>query len=286
VLARHSLHPVSRALWAEARRRADARHELSALEAMVVQDVSELAGQGVQGRLLCEFGQTAGGQRATMDLRLGSAAFCAAPALGGQRLQVSLADAAGWLATFELTEEVRPDALMVVTQLRQMGLTLKVLSGDAQNAVAQVAQAVGISDARGACSPQGKLQAVQALQAQGHKVAMVGDGLNDGPVLAGADVSFALGQAAPLAQSQADFVLMGGQLAVLVPTLMRCHQTVRIVKQNLVWAAVYNAVCLPLALLGWLPAWAAGLGMALRSLLVVLNALRLASPSVAPQPQP
>jgi Cu2+-exporting ATPase len=156
-----------------------------------------------------------------------------------------------------------------------LGLQLKVLSGDAQSAVTQVASLVGIDDARGACSPQDKLQAVQAWQALGHRVAMVGDGLNDGPVLAGADVSFALGQAVPLAQSKADFVLMGGQLHALVQTLVRSRQTLRIVKQNLVWAAVYNAACIPLALLGCLPAWAAGLGMALSSLLVVLNALRL-----------
>jgi Cu2+-exporting ATPase len=100
--------------------------------------------------------------------------------------------------------------------------------------------------------------------------------LNDGPVLAGADVSFALGQALPLAQSKADFVLMGGQLSVLVSTVLRSRHTVRVVKQNLVWAAFYNAACVPLAVMGLLPAWAAGLGMALSSLLVVLNALRLA----------
>jgi Cu2+-exporting ATPase len=125
---------------------------------------------------------------------------------------------------------------------------------------------------------------MRGLQQQGFKVAMVGDGLNDGPVLAGADVSFALGQAVPLAQSKADFVLMGGQLGVLVDTLVRSRQTLRIVKQNLAWAAFYNAACVPLALVGWLPAWAAGLGMALSSLLVVLNALRLSAPLSAGQP--
>ena len=91
-------------------------------------------------------------------------------------------------------------------------------------------------------------------------------------MLAGADVSFALGQALPLAQSKSDFVLMGGQLEALVETLERSRDTMRIVQQNLLWAAVYNAACVPLALMGWLPAWAAGLGMALSSLVVVLNA--------------
>jgi P-type Cu2+ transporter len=268
-LARHSLHPVSRALWSQARRQAEAAGSMAALEALVAQDVSEQAGQGVRGTL-----QLPG--QAAMTWRLGSAAFCESPALGGAHLQVSLADAQGWLATFELAEEVRPEAAAVVTALNHMGLTLKILSGDGQSAVTQVAQAVGIADARGHCQPQDKLQAVQSMQAQGHRVAMVGDGLNDGPVLAGADVSFALGQAVPLAQSKADFVLMGGQLEALVGTVLRSRQTLRIVKQNLVWAAVYNAACVPLALVGWLPAWAAGLGMALSSLLVVLNALRLA----------
>ncbi|WP_233251774.1 cation-translocating P-type ATPase [Limnohabitans sp. Jir72] len=266
-LARHSLHPVSRALWSEARRRALAEDRLSALESETAQAVSEKAGQGVSGVL------TVSGQ--VLNLRLGSAAHCQAPVYEGTHLQVSLADDVGWIATFELVEEVRPEAPAVVAALKQLGLQLKVLSGDAQSAVAQVASQVGIDDARGACSPQDKLQAVQAWQALGHKVAMVGDGLNDGPVLAGADVSFALGQAVPLAQSKADFVLMGGQLQVLLPTLLRSRQTLRVVKQNLVWAAVYNAACIPLALMGWLPAWAAGLGMALSSLLVVLNALRL-----------
>lgn len=273
VLARHSLHPVSRALWSEARRQAEAAADLPALEALAAHDVTEQAGQGVRGTL-----HRAG--QAAMALRLGSAAWCEAPALGGAHLQVSLADGQGWLATFELAEEVRPEARAVAAALNNMGLTLKILSGDGPGAVAQVADTVGIDDALGRCQPQDKLQVVQALQAQGHRVAMVGDGLNDGPVLAGADVSFALGQAVPLAQSKADFVLMGGQLQVLVSTVLRSRQTLRIVKQNLVWAALYNAACVPLALVGWLPAWAAGLGMALSSLLVVLNALRLAQDRV------
>ena len=276
-LARHSLHPVSRALWSEARQQAEAAGELPALEGLQAQKISEQAGQGVGGVLCTPSG-------ANVSLRLGSVAFCQAPVFEGHHLQVSLADDSGWMATFELAEEVRPEAAGVVHALHQMGLTLKILSGDGQAAVAQVAQTLGIADAQGACNPQDKLQALKAWQVQGHKVAMVGDGLNDGPVLAGADVSFALGQALPLAQSKADFVLMGGQLGVLVSTVMRSRHTLRVVKQNLVWAAFYNAACVPLALMGLLPAWAAGLGMALSSLLVVLNALRLAQ-GLSPFPE-
>ncbi|PIT75007.1 cation-translocating P-type ATPase [Limnohabitans sp. G3-2] len=267
-LAKHSLHPVSRALWSEARKQAELAGCLPALEGMLVQDVTELAGQGVQGQL--RLANAMG-----LDLRLGSARFCAAPSWAGHHLQVNLADASGWLATFELAEEVRPEAAPVVKQLLGLGFKLQVLSGDRQAAVSQVAEAVGIDHAQGDCSPQHKLQVLQALQAQGHQVAMVGDGLNDGPVLAGADVSFALGQAVPLAQSKSDFVLMGGHLDALVATVVRSRNTMQVVKQNLVWAAIYNAACVPLALVGWLPAWAAGLGMALSSVLVVLNALRL-----------
>jgi len=276
-LARQSLHPVSRALWSQARQRAQHVGQLAELEGQTVSEVSETAGQGVAGLLLCRGGQP-------MALRLGSAAYCQAPATGSDRLQVSLADDSGWLATFELQEEVRPEAAGVVAQLQALGLSVQVLSGDAPQAVALVAAAVGIAAYRGGCTPQDKLLHMRQLQQQGHRVAMVGDGLNDGPVLAGADASFALGQAVPLAQSKADFVLMGGQLTVLVETLRRSRQTLRIVKQNLAWAAIYNAACVPLALLGWLPAWGAGLGMALSSLLVVLNALRLSASISAGSP--
>ena len=139
-----------------------------------------------------------------------------------------------------------------------------------------MAELAGISSAKSTCSPDDKLNFLRNLQASGHKVAMVGDGLNDGPVLAGANVSFAFGQAVPLAQAQADFVVLGDNLMNVVQTLKLARRTLAIVRQNLWWALIYNAACIPLAVVGFLPAWLAGLGMAASSLLVVLNALRLA----------
>ena len=261
-LAGQSLHPVSRTLVQAAQ--ADA--SVQPLINHDIQEVRELAGQGMSGRI------------GTRLLRLGSARFCGVDAAQGttDSLQANLADDDGWIATFELHEDLRSDALSTVQALQRNGITVRLLSGDGAQAVARVANALGISDARGQCTPQDKLDFLRAAQQQGHTVAMVGDGLNDGPVLAGAHVSFAFGQAVPLAQSRADFVVMGDSLINVAKTWVLTRRTVRIVRQNLGWAAFYNAVCVPLAVVGWLPAWLAGLGMALSSLLVVANSLRLA----------
>jgi len=277
-MAMHSLHPVSRAIAAQARQRRMDRGELGdGPVPMPGWVLTEHPGHGLSAR----WTEPGCGERL---MRWGSALFCSAPPNSQDRLQVSLADASGWLATFELEETLRPEAKQVINALRELGLELKVLSGDAAPAVAVVARSLGIDDFKGGCSPQDKLTAIQVMQGQGRRIAMVGDGLNDGPVLAGADVSFALGQAVSLTQSQADMVLMSGRLDLLEQTLARSRQTLRVVRQNLTWSVVYNAACVPLALMGWLPAWAAGLGMALSSLLVVLNAMRLSAslPGLSP----
>jgi Cu2+-exporting ATPase len=126
-----------------------------------------------------------------------------------------------------------------------------------------------------AATPEAKLATLRRAQAAGHCVAMVGDGVNDAPVLAQADVSFALAQGAQVAHAAADAVLLAGRLNDVVHALALARRSVRVMRQNLAWAAAYNATCVPLALVGWLPPWAAGLGMALSSVLVVANAMRL-----------
>ena len=178
----------------------------------------------------------------------------------------------------EIDLQLRPGEMLVLVGPNGAGKStlLSLLSGDRAGAVRRVAAQAGIDQALGECTPQGKLAALQALQAQGCHVAMVGDGMDDGPVLAGAHASFAFGRSVPLAQSQADFVVLGDSLALVPQTLLLARRTLGVVRQNLWWAAGYNALCVPLAVMGFMPAWLAGLGMALSSLLVVLNAARLA----------
>ncbi|MBL8337600.1 MAG: cation-translocating P-type ATPase [Rhodoferax sp.] len=265
-LARHSLHPVARAL-------VQAAQQASVADDWQARGVQEVAGQGLQGSLATTAQDTAG-----TAFRLGSAAFCGlAAGQGGSAASTHLCDAQGWVASFALAQDVRADAAATVAALRGAGLSVHLLSGDDAGAAAAVAQEVGIDQVHAGCTPDGKLAFVRALQAQGHRVAMVGDGLNDGPVLAAADVSFAFGQAVALAKSQADFVVLGEHLALVRRSLRLATRTMRIVRQNLWWALAYNAACVPLAVAGWLPAWLAGLGMAASSLVVVLNALRLSA---------
>lgn len=261
-LAQGSLHPVSRALVA-------ASTTVAAPIPSALQDVHELAGQGMQALL-------PGGDW----IKLGSAPFCGVnevrPEEGGAP-RTHLADRQGWLATFDFKEGIREDARQAVAALKNLGLETWLLSGDRDAAAQWVGKAVGVDHVIAGATPEQKLVEVIALQARGLRVAMVGDGLNDGPVLARADTSFALGHAAPLAQAQSDYVIQGGRVMEVAHTVHQARSTMKIVKQNLVWAAVYNAVSIPVALMGWMPPWLAGLGMASSSLLVILNALRLAS---------
>ena len=275
-LARHSLHPVSRALVTAEQSRESTSLGFSVPgrrpSSWTCDSALEVAGEGVSGLVRSS---VVGDAVEPVTLRLGSATFCGVTRPTNQGLGVFLSDAQGWLATFELKEELREHAKAVVATLVREGIAVHMLSGDESESVARVAAQAGISSARGACTPSDKLAYLQGLQQRGRTVAMVGDGLNDGPVLAGAHVAFAFGSAVPLAQAKADFVVLGDQLGSVILSVRLARKTQAIVRQNLWWALVYNASCVPLAVMGLLPAWAAGLGMAASSLLVVLNSLRL-----------
>ena len=267
-VARHSLHPVSRALVAADDARAGDSMRWT------VTNVLEQAGSGLSATV-----NGLAGTDLDIQLRLGSAVFCAVVPEQSEDLQVFLSDAQGWLATFGLQEDIRPDAAQTIADLKNSAIDVRLLSGDAVDAARRIATKVGISDFEGKCSPQDKLNYLREAQVLGHMVAVVGDGLNDGPVLAGAHVSFAFGQAVPLAQAQADFLVAGSRLTDVSVAIELSRRTLKVVRQNLWWAAIYNAICVPLAIAGWLPAWLAGIGMASSSLMVVLNALRLSRDS-------
>src|SRR5690606_8528509 len=167
---------------------------------------------------------------------------------------------------------------------RQRGWNTFLLSGDSSPMVGRIAEQLGLDEALGGLTPADKLAHLQRLQADGRRVLMLGDGVNDVPVLAAADISVAMGSATDLAKTSADAVLLSNRLDSLVQALPIARRTRRIIIENLGWATAYNGLILPFAAIGWVtPAWAA-LGMSISSLLVVLNALRLAGKPAASHP--
>lgn len=262
-LERGSEHPVGQAL-AMAAEAAGFRREATGL--------TNTPGSGIEGWI--------DGRR----YRVGRAAFVTA--LSGQPLSerialapadtwIALGDEVGMLAWFQLADSIRPGAAETVVALQQLGLTVELLSGDRPEAVAHVADQVAIATAHGDRSPEGKLARVRELQAQGKVVAVVGDGINDAPVLAAAQISLAMGGGTQLAHASADMILLSERLEHLVWGVEMARKTVKVIRENFAWAIGYNLLALPLAAGGWLTPWLSALGMSLSSLVVVANALRL-----------
>lgn len=216
-------------------------------------------------------------------LRIGQASYVAAlaerepPKIPGENGQwLLLGDERGPLAWFVLDDRLREDAPELLAACREQGWNTLLLSGDSSPMVAEVARQLDIADARGGLTPDAKLAVLRELHQQGRRVLMLGDGVNDVPVLAGADISVAMGSATDLAKTSADAVLLSNRLSSLVQAFTLAKRTRRIIIENLTWATLYNGLVLPFAALGWVtPLWAA-VGMSVSSLLVVLNALRLA----------
>lgn len=234
------------------------------------QDVSETPGAGLQA-------MDAQGRR----WRLGSWAWAvedAGPGAGdGDGHGVVLSCSGRPVAAFSFEEFMRSGAQDAVSRLTSAGLRLALLSGDSAGRAQGLAQRLGLQACHAGLSPEDKLSLLRQTQAHGLSCAMVGDGLNDAPVLAAAEVSVAMGHGALAAREGADAVIVSGRLDALADLHHTAHRTMGIVRQNLSWAVAYNATCIPLALAGWLPPWAAGLGMAASSLLVMLNAQRAGS---------
>lgn len=184
--------------------------------------------------------------------------------------------AAALHARFRLTETLRPGAAETLARLRADGLQCRIVSGDHADRVADIARQLGLPlDAqRAGARPEDKLDLMRDFQQQGRRVTMVGDGVNDAPVLSRADVSVSLASAAPLAQHHADILLLSERLDGLLAARDAARRALRIVHQNLIFSCLYNVLAIPLAAVGLVPPWLAGLGMAGSSLVVVLNALR------------
>jgi Cu2+-exporting ATPase len=264
-LEQHSEHPIARAI----------RHANTGRATRSAVEVVNTPGSGLSGRIedvpywigtpgfICE--QTR--QRLTPEM---NSALCAE----GRTVTV-LASADQLLALFAFGDELRCGARELVETLLCQGKKVSLISGDQAGAVHRVAQAVGVTDAAHGLSPRDKLEKIESLQRSGTVVAMIGDGINDAPVLARAQVSVAMGEGTQLARASGDFILLSGDLAALATGIHTARQARVIIRQNLAWALGYNLLVLPAAAMGLVAPWIAALGMSASSIIVVTNAARL-----------
>ena len=260
-LERFSEHPLAQALVAA---------DSSTFE-MTPVNVQNTPGQGVQA------------QMDGLQWAIGRPVWVAD--LFGLNLSENLQAASGsWIALgneqqlvayFCLQDTLKPDARPLIQRLQDMGMNVHVLSGDGEGAVRSVAQALNIAQQQAEATPESKLTYVKNLQQQGKTVLMVGDGINDAPVLVQADVSIAVEGGADVAQAGSDLVMVQANMDLVALALQQGKKTRRIIQENLLWAAVYNVVAVPIAMMGFANPWIAALGMAISSLLVTFNAMRL-----------
>jgi Cu2+-exporting ATPase len=255
-LALSSHHPLAAAVAQEAKQR------------RLYEEAAEEVGQGVKALV------------DGVELRLGSPIFCDAADLAAEAARKE-ADAS--MIAFAYGDEraillvrqaLRPDAEVTVKALQDLGVDCRILSGDRPEAVAPIASTLDIREWRGGAKPAEKIATLEALRAEGRKVLMVGDGLNDAPALATADVSISPITAADITQAQADAVFLGNKLAPVLNALVIARRARTLMRQNLMIALIYNLIAVPLAFLGYVTPLVAALAMSGSSSLVTLNALR------------
>jgi Cu2+-exporting ATPase len=256
-------------------------------------EVEVHAGRGLEGRVAgrrlrigtaafaAELGAATDGSSPAANLSSGTTSAVGGPTTslvagdGSGESWIHLGGADGLLASFRLTDPSRAEAIDCVARLGKLGLSSEIVSGDEPAAVARIAMRCDIAHHAARLAPAEKLARLKALQAEGAVVVAVGDGINDAPLLEGADVAVAMGRGSALAQTSADLILVRDGLDDLPETVHVARRTARIVRQNLGWAIGYNLAALPLAAFGLVPPWLAAIGMSLSSVVVVLNAMRL-----------
>ena len=256
-IEKYSEHPIAKAF-----------HEQSA--ELTATEIHNEVGQGLQGII--------NGQRYRIGKPEFASQIChaeqpAPPKTSGQWLL--LCNQSSALAWFRLNDQIRPEAQHTIQALQALGLSCEMLTGDNSSAVEEVANYLGINATISGVSPEQKLLHVKQLQENGAQVVMVGDGINDIPVLAGAQTSIAMGGATDLAKTNADGVLISHNLLRLIDGILLARKTKVIIKQNLIWSLCYNLMALPLAAFGFIAPYMAALGMSASSLVVVGNAMRL-----------
>ncbi len=257
-LESQSEHPVARAILASSR----SREEMN--------DIRAYSGRGIEGRIS---GKT---------YWLGSRESFESQGIDLPEVSIEPGETVVYLAVeqvplagFVLRDEIRAESRRTIQILQSEGLETELLSGDHVETVRHVAQELNIQHFQGGMLPDDKLRHIELLQSQGKVVAMVGDGVNDAPVLAAAQVSIAMGGGAQLAHASADMVLLTENLERIPEAIDVSRKTLRIIRQNLGWAILYNILAIPLAAAGWVAPWMAAIGMSASSLIVVINALRL-----------
>lgn len=266
-----STHPVARALFSAMSKQSQLNMAIQTPN--LYEDVNEIPGRGIEIH------------HQGLHYRLGSVDFV--QELHGVQLKLPLdfsgktvsvlGDTEGYIALFALEDTLRDDARFLIDFLQQQGKVVLLLSGDRSDVVNSAAAELGILTAFGNLSPEAKHDEVKRLQQKGAIVAMIGDGMNDGPVLSLADVSIAMGQGAPISQARSDMVLISNNLRDLVYAVKTTSRSLSLIRQNLGWAVLYNVIAIPAAMAGILAPWHAAIGMSLSSIIVVVNSLRIYS---------
>jgi len=264
-LALVSRHPYSRAIVAEATARG--------LRIAPAQGVRELPGLGLSA------------SSARGEVRLGSAAWCGVPDAGADAAgRVCLARPQHAPVLFYFEDQLRPDAVDTVARLKRAGMDVRILSGDRQAAVARAADTLGITEWRAAQRPDDKIRLLDQLAAEGRKVLMVGDGLNDAPALAAGHASMSPSSATYISQTAADAIFQGQKLSPVLEAIGLARRAKRAALQNFGLAAGYNAVCIPLAMAGYVTPLIAAIAMSASSIVVTSNAVRLRGARIALEP--